>query len=290
VDINCFHRQEFSYREISQKVGCDRRTVKKYAENPELIGKPREVAARPSKLDEFKAQIESWLVDDPKYKASRILDKMRKLGYTGGRTIVSDFVQKLKDENRRIAYVRFETEPGRQAQVDFGDYQVAMPGGSEKKYYMFSLILGCSRGMYAEYLEKCDMVSFLDAHQRALAHLGGVPEEILYDRMKNVFIRKLFGKAQFTQGLMTLASHYGFKPIVAPAYSPWVKGKVERPMDFIREGFWRGYVFSNLATANRDLLAWLSEKAERIHGTTREKVSERHEWEKAFLMPMPPTP
>lgn len=288
VDINYFHQQGLSYREIGQKVGRDRRTVKRYADHPELIGKVRKGADRPSKLDEFKPLIENWLKDDPKYKASWILDQLRKLGYAGGRTIVSDLVQTLKEENRRIAYIRFETEPGGQAQVDFGDFKVVLPDGSEKTYYMFAMILGFSRGIYCEFLDKCDMVSFLDAHQRAFNYLGGVPSEVLYDRMRNVFIRKFSGKPQFTQGLMTLANHYGFKPEVAPAYSPWVKGKIERPMDFIREGFWRGYIFTDRETANRDLLVWLEEKAERVHGTTREKVSERHEREKAFLMALPP--
>lgn len=133
------------------------------------------------------------------------------------------------------------------------------------------------------------MTSFLDAHQRAFAYFGGVPAEILYDRMRNVFIRKLAGKTQFTQSLMTLADHHGFVPEVAPAYSPWVKGKVERPMDFIREGFWRGYVFTGIDAANRDLRRFLEEKSQRIHGTTGERVCDRFEAEKAFLMPLPPS-
>ena len=289
VDINYLHRQGLSYREIAKKTNRDRRTVKKYAENPELIGQPRKAVERESKLAPFMPMIENWLENDGDYRATWILDQITKLGYDGGYTVVKDVVRAIKQENSRIAYVRFETEPGRQAQVDFGDFKVVMPDGSERTYYMFAMVLGFSRGQYSEYLDKCDMVSFLDAHQRAFRHLGGVPAEILYDRMRNVFIRKLSGKAQFTQGLMTLANHYGFKPEVAPAYSPWVKGKVERPMDFIREGFWRGYVFTDLETANRDLLLWLSEKAERVHGTTREKVSERHEREKEFLMALLPT-
>ena len=80
------------------------------------------------------------------------------------------------------------------------------------------------------------MISFLEAHIRAFEFFGGVPREILYDRMKNVFIRRVAGKTDFTQSLVNLAIHYGFKPEVAPAYSPWIKGRVERPMDFIREG------------------------------------------------------
>lgn len=290
VSINYFHQQELSYREIARKTGHDRRTVKRYSENPELIGQPRKRTPRPSKLDEYAPLIKSWLQDDPDYKGSWILDQLRMRGYDGGRTIVSDFVQKLKEENRRIAYIRFETEPGRQAQVDFGDFKVVNPDGSERTLYKFSLILGYSREIYSEFLDRCDMVSFLDAHQRALIHIGGVPLEILYDRMKNVYIRSLFGRPHFTQGLMTLANHYVFNPIVAPAYSPWVKGKIERPMDFIREGFWRGYAFTDLETANRDLLLWIKEKSKRIHGTTRERVCDRFEREKEFLMALPPAP
>ena len=134
------------------------------------------------------------------------------------------------------------------------------------------------------------MISFLQAHLRAFEALGGAPLEILYDRMKNVFIRQLAGKTDFTQSLVNLAVHYGFTPRVAPAYAPWVKGKVERPFDFIREGFWRGYRFTDLTTANRDLCAWLSEKSERVHGTTNERVDLRFAKEKPSLLCLPPHP
>ena len=94
--------------------------------------------------------------------------------------------------------------------------------------------------------------------------------------MKNVFIRRVAGENEvLLQSLVDLAVHYGFNPEVAPAYSPWVKGKVERPMDFVREGWWRGYAFSDLAAANRDLASWLAEKSQRKHGTTHECVDVR---------------
>ena len=287
MDIIIRHHQGLSFREIGRKTGKDRRTVKKYAENPELLGAPRRCVPRESKLDPFRPNIDEWLKEDPDYQASWLFDQIRKLGYDGGYTIVKDAVRSIKVENSRIAYIRFETEPGRQAQVDFGDFKVAQPDGSDKTLYLFSMVLGFSREPYEEFLTKCDMVSFLDAHQRAFAHFGGVPVEILYDRMRNVFIKKLSAKPQFTQGLMALADHYGFTPDVAPAYAPWVKGKVERPMDHVREGFWRGYAFTDIKTANRDLAAWLSEQSKRIHGTTRERVVDRFEREKIFLMPLP---
>lgn len=286
VDIDYLHRQGLSYREIARKTGCDRRTAKRYAQNPELIGQTRRPAKRASILDSYKPMIESWLKEDGKYQATWVYDQIVKLGYTGGYTIVKDFVHSIKQVNTRIAYIRFETEPGKQAQVDFADMQVALPDGEVKTYYLFSMILGFSRKPYNELLERCDLLSFLDVHQRAFAYFGGVPAEILYDRMRNVFIRKLAGKTQFTQGLMTLADHYGFTPIVAPAYSPWIKGKVERPMDFIREGFWRGYAFTSHQAANRDLQEFTSRKDQRVHGTTGETVIARFEAEKAFLKPL----
>lgn len=289
VDINFLQRQGLSYREIARKTGRDRRTVKRYAENPDLIGQGRAKVNHQSILDPFRPVIEAWLEDDQEYRATWIFDQLRKLGYTGGYSVVRDAVRELKQENSRLAYLRFETEPGRQAQVDFGDYKIAQPDESDKTLYLFSMILGFSRKPYCEFLDRCDMTSFLDAHQRAFAYFGGVPATILYDRMRNVFIRKVAGKAEFTQGLMSLANHYGFNPEVAPAYSPWVKGKVERPMDFIREGFWRGYLFNGVQTANRDLLIFLEEKAQRVHGTTGEKVADRFEQEKSFLLDLPPT-
>jgi len=287
LEINYFNNQGLSYRALSRKTGYDRRTIKRYAENPELIGKSRASVKRASKLDQFMPTIKAWFDEDAYYTAAWIYDRLVKMGYSGGRTIVKDAVHKIKDENRRIAYVRFETAPGRQAQVDFGDFKVVEPCGREKTYYLFAMILGYSRMLYCELFERCDMVSFLDAHQRAFAYFGGVPAEILYDRMKNVYIGKFASKDRFTQGLINISSHYGFNPVVAPSYAPWVKGKVERPMDFIRESFWRGYQFTNIQTANADMFIFLEEKSRRIHGTTAEKVVDRFERERQFLLPLP---
>ena len=165
-----------------------------------------------------------WLKEDPAYQATTLYRRLRQAGYAGGYTLVKDAVQAHKEERQRLAYIRFETEPGVQAQVDFGDFQVALPGGAKKTYYLFSMILGHSRMLYAELLERCDLVSFLEAHQRAFAYFQGVPREILYDRMRNVYLKRLHHQPQFTQGLQSLAVHYGFRPQVAPAYAPWVKG------------------------------------------------------------------
>ena len=149
-----------------------------------------------------------------------------------------------------MAYVRFETVPGYQAQVDFADFKVIEPDGSEKTVYGFIMVLGFSRHMYVEFVEHCTMPVFLDCHKKAFGFFGGVPAEILYDNMKNVVICRLVGRAQFNDTFTDFAAHYRFKPVACPPYSPWYKGKVERPVHYLRERFWRGYTFTGLKRAN----------------------------------------
>ena len=171
--------------------------------------------------------------------------------------------------------------------MDFGEFQVEKADGSSKKLYLFSMILGYSRKMYAEFIERCDLPTFLDCHIRAFDYFEGVPGQILYDRMKNVYIGKIAGKRKFNDTLVGFALHYGFKPEVAPSYAAWVKGKIERPYSFIREGFWRGYGYISLESANRALISWLKKKDERIHGTTHEVVSHRFSKEHPHLGRLP---
>jgi len=291
--------KEMSFREIARQIGCDPRTAKKYIENPELLGKVRQSPPRPSLVDPYRDRIEAYLSDEyGNHRASWIYDQLVKGDYRGGYELVKRAVRRIKGRKQQLAYVRFETVPGEQAQVDFGEFQVTQPDGSAKKYFLFAMILGYSRKLFACLLERCDLPSFLEAHILAFEHFGGVPREILYDRMRNVYIRDLcekgealspgVGRPVFTQALMTLAVHYGFVPQVAPPYAAWVKGKIERPMDFVRESWWRGYEFTDLATANRELGAWLALKEERVHGTTYERIDVRFEREKPNLSSLPP--
>jgi len=280
-------RKGMSQRKIAKKLGLSRNTVKKYLENPEFSGSQRRIRKRKSILDPYRDNIKTWLEEDLDYTAAWIYDRLSTMGFPGSYEIVKRKVCEIKAERQKIAYMRFETEPGYQAQVDFGEFQVERADGSIKKYYLFSMILGYSRKIYGELIEKCDLPTFLDCHIRAFEYFGGVPEEILYDRMRNVFIGKIAGRNKFNDTLMGFALHYGFKPEVTPAYGAWVKGKVERPYSYIREGFWRGYGFVCLETANRDLQNWLEKKAKRVHGTTHEVVLLRFARETPHLKGLP---
>lgn len=286
MDIMALHRKGLKQRAIARKLGISRNTVKKYIETPDLAFGSSQPRNRKSRLDPYSDNIKAWIEEDGEYAATWIYDRLSNMGFIGSYEIVKRQVRRIKENYHKVAYMRFETEPGYQAQMDFGEFQVANPDGSVTKLFLFSMILGYSRKMYAELIERCDLPTFLDCHIHAFEYFGGVPEQILYDRMKNVYIGKFAGKKKFNDTLMGFALHYGFKPEVAPAHAAWVKGKIERPYSFIREGFC-GYGFIYLETANRDLLTWLCKKDERVHGTTHEVVQDRFYRERPHLNMLP---
>lgn len=114
--------------------------------------------------------------------------------------------------------------------MDWGDFQVREANGQKtSKVYLFVLLLGYSRAMYAEFVLRCTLEAFMDSHIRAFQYLGGVPGEILYDNMKNVVTRRRGRRAEFNGEFLHFAHHYQFQPVACAPYRPWVKGKVERP-------------------------------------------------------------
>ena len=287
MDILSYYRQGFSMRAIARKLGIHRDTVKKYLTRPETP-KYHKSNGKESVLAPYHQMIDDWLEQD-NYRATWIYQQIQNLGYSGGYDTVKRHVRSVKSRKHRQAYIRFETVPGLQGQVDWADFKVIQPGVRDMTLYLFVLVLGFSRAMYAELFTRCTLQAFLEAHIRAFKYLGGIPFELLYDNLRHVFSGRENGKAIINVEFAHFANHYAFKPVLCSPYSPWVKGKVERPIDYIREGFWRGYAFRTLQEANQDLLYWLSQTANRrTHGTHRQPVDMRWQQELKSLSPIPP--
>jgi transposase len=289
MDIISLHRQGLSMRAIAQKLGVHRNTVKKYIEGGTLP-MYRKTERKSSILDPYRQLIDDYLADDD-YQATWLHDRLQNQGYRGSYKTVQEYVRSVKERHRRLAYARFETEPGHQAQVDWGDFQIANPDGTTTTKYLFLMTLGFSRAMYIEFVERCTLEAFMDCHIRAFNALQGVPGEILYDNMKQVVTGRAEGKAVFNTDFLHFAHHYSFQPKACPPYSPWVKGKAERPMDYVRQRFWRGYAYTDLEKANRDAWKWLDTVANRRrHGTHGQAVDDRWRQEIPHLSPLPPLP
>ncbi len=285
MDIISLHRQGLSMRAIAGKLGIHRNTVKRHIEG-NSFPQYRKVKRQESILDPYRQTIDDYLAED-NYQATWLLERIKNMGYSGSYETLRDYVRSVKERRSRLAYTRFETEPGLQAQMDWGEFQVANPDGSTTTKYMFLMVLGYSRAMYVEFVEQCTLETFMDCHIRGFHYFQGVPTEILYDNMKQVVVGRNKGKAVFNEEFIHFAHHYSFSPKACPPYSPWVKGKAERPMEYVRQRFWRGYTYTTLEKLNKDVLSWLDETANtRQHGTHRQPVNQRWQQEIEFLTPL----
>jgi transposase len=287
MELKAMRRDGKSIRAIARQTGLHRNTVKKHLAG-EDFPRYRKGPRRESILAPYAQAIEDCLAEDD-YRATKIFEQLKNRDYAGGYDTVKRRVRTIKARKSRLAYARFETEPGRQAQCDWGEFQVEEPSSRPTTVYGFVLVLGFSRADYVEYTERTTLETFLDGHIRAFHYLGGVLAEILYDNMKSVVVgRDEAGRPIFNPEFLDFARHYGFQPRLCPAYGPWTKGKVERPIDYVREDFWRGYRFISTGKANEDVRAWLDGKANRrVHGTHHHRVDERWRQERPHLGPLP---
>jgi hypothetical protein len=193
------------------------------------------------------------------FNANRLLAEIKALGYSGGKTILKDFLKPFRPLQKAQAVSRFETKPGEQAQVDFGVFKYEEQG-RERKVYAFVMVMSYSRAMYVEFVDRQDTATLIRCHVHAFEYFGGVPEHILYDNLKPVVLgRDDSGRPVWNQRFLDFALVTGFYPRACRPYRAQTKGRVERAIRYLRQSFWPGMRFFSLhgTTQKRpcDLLA-----------------------------------
>jgi transposase len=272
----------------------DRKTVGRYIERglePPTYG-PR--PPQPRSTDPFLPYLRERLMAYPGLTAVRLWRELRERGYAGGYTAVKRTVREIRPQPIKPFEVRFETPPGEQAQVDLARFEAEFTDEPEvtRIVWLFSMVLGHSRLIWARFVVRQDLQTVLRCHIAALEAIGGMPREILYDRMKTAVIGEdADGLVVYNRSLVDLARHYGFQPKACRPYRAKTKGKVERPFRYIREDFFLAGSFRNLDDLNTQLRHWLDTVANaRVHATTQRVVNEAFAEEKPHLKPLPLAP
>ncbi|OOY02649.1 IS21 family transposase [Thioclava sp. F28-4] len=294
VLIQNLKNQGLSITAIARKVGCDRKTVRKYLElglEAPVYG-PRQPRARV--IEPYECYLQERVRAFPDLSGARLLREIRELGYEGAYTAVTDFLREVRPARHAPFERRFETPPGKQAQVDFAEFTVEFTDkpGVVRKVWLFSLVLGHSRWLWGRFVASQNLQSVLRCHIAAFAALGGVPEEILYDRMKTAVIGEdEAGVVTYNAALVALLNHYGAVPRACQPYRAKTKGKVERPFRYIRQDFFLARTFRNIDDLNTQFEAWRTEIANpRVHATTRRVVDAAFTEEQPSLKPLPVIP
>lgn len=259
----------------------DRKTVRSV-----VRPKARKQRPRPSLLDPFRPLIRKLVLED-ELTAERVLQDIRAVGYTGSYTILKEYIRTFRPKkSSKRAHERFETDPGVQGQVDLSPYTVIL-GEVPTKVVCFSMVFGFSRWQYIRFLLHADARSVCHCHVLAFEAAGGVPHEILYDRMKQIVIESYKDGVVFHPLFELLVEKYGFTAIpLAPGYKEG-KGKVEEPFRPIEDDFLKGRRFHDLEDLNRQAVGWFHRREQRIHRTTHEQPKMRLDQERPLLISLP---
>jgi len=280
------HRQGLTVSAIARELGVDRKTVRRCIARglePPVYG-PRKPRKR--LIDAFVPYLRERVTAYPGLTGRRLWRELGERGYQGGYTAVTDVLRDIRPASLPTFEVRFETPPGDQAQVDFAQFQVVFADEPTETriVWLFSFVLGYSRLIWARFVLHQDMQTVLRCHMAAFAAMGGVPHEILYDRMKTAVIGEAGGSIVYNPALIDFARHHAFQPKACRPYRPKTKGKVERPSSSPRS-------FRNLDDLNGQLRHWLDTVANpRVHATTQRVINEAFAEEKPHLKALPLAP
>lgn len=285
------YQQCHSVRKIAPVAGRDRKTVSEVlrqagistrnpaATNPEQAGK----------LDPFRQTVR-----DKKAKGltvSRILREITEDGYTGGRSILADYVRSLPATRPASATAkrRFETPPGEEMQVDWSIYTVLI-AGVLRVVHALACVLADSRYLHLRFYRDERQSTLLEGLARAFEAFGGTTLRLVFDNMATVVLARIGRKRTplWHPRLLEFARHYGFEPFACRVRHPDRKGKDERIFDYLEKDLIRGSSFASYDDLNQRGEAWTSSIANRrIHGTTRRVPADAFLAERDFLIRLP---
>lgn len=297
-------RRGESDRAIARDLGLSRVTVRKYREavvglDEEAKGVQLERWSKPetrppqtiSTLKPYETVVEGMLEKGMELRT--IHDRLRDdHGYDGSYSSVRRFVARQHPQEPDVT-VRVHTEPGDEAQVDFGSAGkfIDPKDGLLRAGYVFVMTLSFSRHQYAELVMDQKISTWIAAHRHAFESFGGVVRKVVIDNLKAAILKAALHDPVLGEAYRRFAQHYGF--LISPnrPRTPQHKGKVESGVHFIERSFLAGLECAELDAANLRLREWVRERAgTREHGTTRRAPLALFEIERQHLLPLPATP
>jgi transposase len=261
-------------KRIARELGVDRKTVKRWLK---LGGwQPGQRRRRARQLDCF-AEFITRRAPEVGWNGAVLYRELQGLGFRGGRLQVQRFLRPQREQRRwsEVATVRFETSPGEQAQVDYGQLRVWI-GPQREKVHLFVFTLGYSRRLYTRGYPNERLATLLDGHERAFRWFGGVTLTCLYDNPGTLVLGRSENRVLWHPLFEDFARYYGFTPRACQPYRARTKGKVESGVKYVKRNALAGRRFHSWDELNEWLERWSLEVADvRIHGTTHERPIDR---------------
>ena len=231
---------------------------------------------RTSKLDPFKDELQGLLEQAPSASGAVLLQRLRSQGYTGGRSILGEYLQQIRPKKKR-AYIRFESAPGEQFQIDWGHFGSLVYGQTSRKLYCLAIIEAHSRVLYAEFMHSQKQEALHQGLLNAFRFFQGTPKEIVTDNMMTAVLEREGSLIRYNEAFLEFLRPFRIVPKACHPYQPHEKGKIEKGgIHYLRHNFWPLRAFTDLLDINRQLGHWLDTQANcRLHHTTGERPVDR---------------
>jgi len=278
-----------SERAIAKELGIARATVRRLRGKGPI--RPAAKREQGSQLDAYLPEIRRLIEEAPAIRAPAVLERLRALGYQGGVSILRSRLISLRPKPLREAFLTLNFAAGEAVQIDWADFGFALPG-CPRRVSGFVMALCYSRYLYLEFTLSQSLTALLRCMERGLQFYGGVTNADIFDNMKTVVLSHTPLATVFNPRFLEYAQARGFAVKACNVRRGNEKGRVERPIGFIRDRFWTGRRFADLADLNRQSAVWRDDFANRrVHQVTGKvpALVFEHE-EKPLLKPLPMTP
>ncbi len=274
-DIHRLKEEGYSNRAIAKLLGIGRNTVGRYLKCPDEMPTPKRKLL--SKLDPFKEQIDRFLEQDAVVSATVVLHRIKEMGYDGEISILRAYLRKQRGQSRqKKAYIRFESKPGEQIQIDWGHFGIIPYGDTNRKVYALVVVESYSRMMYVEFTHSQNQQALHGCLVNAFTYFGGTPKTIVVDNMLTAVTQREARLIRFNDAFLDFLRPFHIIPRACNPGSPYEKGKVERAIRFLRQNFIPLNEFNDLTDYQHQVMKWLDEFANlRVHQTTGEIPKQR---------------
>ena len=296
--------EKFKISQISKKLSISRTTAHFYAKmsEREFLEWVKEVRKKQGKLSPYEEPIRARLAAHPDLSSYQIHDWLLEHypDLKVSQRAVTGFVKYLREvyhlpkptkQKKRREYMAVEDLPyGKQAQVDFGVYEMAASQGEVQKVYFMIMVLSRCRYKYVYFLSRpFTTADVIEAHEKAFAYFGGLPQELVYDQDKLMVVSENWGDILFTEKFTAYLKVRKIEIFLCHKSDPETKGKSESVVKYVKSNFLNQRSFINDEILNAECLAWLKRTANgQVNGTTKRIPAEEFLIEKTHLGPLHP--
>ena len=284
-EIHRLHHEGYSIRKIARTLSLSRDSVAKYLASPQ---RKKPLIQRPSKLDPFKDEIGRLLEIDPEASSEVIGQRLASLGFDGRNTILKNYLRTVRPgKKRRRAFIRYESPPGEQVQVDWGHFGSLPYGNSFRKLYCLAMIECHSRLLYLEFTHSQRQEALHRALLNGFLFFKGAPQKLVHDNMLTAVIERDGPLIRFNEAFLSFLRPFRTVPLACNPGQAHEKGKIEKgAIHYIRYNFFPLRSFRDLADVQSQADLWRDQVANvRVHETTGEKPQFRFRPE--AMMPLP---